>query len=500
MVFRCGHDAQRTMLFASQGSMELTGYQPDALLGNQVIAYGELVHPQDRTELFQELESAITGKRPYQCTYRITTAGGQEKWVLEKGEAIYTAQGKVEAVEGFITDYTERVMALQLLEQRVADHTRRLSALYDILYVASDPSDLHTTITRSLEHVMNAIQAQVGVIHLLTEPDQELRLAAHHGLPETAAARIARIPVQDSQLAGWVVGHKKPLFIPKMSEDPRAANLFFSEAFDVYIGVPIVANDEIRGVFSVLSEDMGRYAAEEEMALLASVGEQLGVVVENARLRQKAEQLVILEERNRLARDLHDSVTQSLYSVTLFAEAGRNLFHSGEHERANHLFEDVLETAQQALKEMRLLVHRLRPSLLETDGLVRALQHRLRAVEGRAGVKNQLVLKGHLEMNSEVEEALYHVAQEALNNAIKHAIASEVKVSLHQDGHGIVALSVTDNGKGFDPEIAAEAGGLGLISMRERIEKLGGTVSVNSVIGQGTTVQTTLPAEAGSIP
>lgn len=496
MAYRGCHDARRTMLFVSQGSVELTGYQPDDLLGNQAIAYGELIHPDDRTAVFQEIESAIAGQRPYRCTYRITTADGQEKWALEKGQAIYTPQGVAEALEGFITDHTERVLALQLLEQRVADRTRRLSALYDILYVASDPSDLHTTIARSLARVMNAIQAQVGIIHLLTESGNALRLVAQQGLSETAATRIDQIPVEDSQLAGWVVAHRQPLIIPKMSEDPRAANLSYSSTFDVYIGVPIVGNDEVRGVFSILSEDLSRTAAREEMALLVSVGEQLGVVVENARLRQKAEQLVLLEERNRLARELHDSVTQSLYSVTLFAEAGRNLIQSGEHERASRLFEDVLETVQQALKEMRLLVHRLRPSLLETEGLARALQHRLRAVEGRAGVKNQLIVKGKLDMNTEVEEALYYVAQEALNNAIKHAVASEVRLFLQQDGQGIIALSVTDNGTGFDPETAAEGGGLGLTSMRERIEKLGGAVTVQSVVGQGTTVRAHLPAVA----
>jgi signal transduction histidine kinase len=95
-----------------------------------------------------------------------------------------------------------------------------------------------------------------------------------------------------------------------------------------------------------------------------------------------------------------------------------------------------------------------------------------------------------------VEEALYYVAQEALNNAIKHAVASEVRLFLQQDGQGIIALSVTDNGTGFDPETAAEGGGLGLTSMRERIEKLGGAVTVQSVVGQGTTVRAHLPAVA----
>ena len=162
----------------------------------------------------------------------------------------------------------------------------------------------------------------------------------------------------------------------------------------------------------------------------------------------------------------------------------------------NRLFGDVLETGQQALKEMRLLVHKLRPSLLEKEGLIRALQHRLRAVEGRAGIKNQLIVEGMLKVTAEIEEALFHVVQEALNNALKHAIASEVWVGLEQDQQEGLTLTVRDNGRGFDLEAAAEGSGLGLISMRERVEKLGGTISYQSSIGQGTTVRVWLPAES----
>jgi signal transduction histidine kinase len=242
----------------------------------------------------------------------------------------------------------------------------------------------------------------------------------------------------------------------------------------------------------VLSGDISRFTAKEEIELLVSVGEQIGVVVENARLRQQAEHLLVLEERNRLARELHDSVTQSLYGITLFAEAGRTLTQANEYERTGDLFSDMLQIGQQALKEMRLLVHKLRPSILEKEGLVRALQYRLDAVEGRAGVKNHLTIEGTIKISDEVEDALYHVAQEALNNALKHAITQEVKVYLRQDEDGL-ELKIVDDGKGFDPQTAVNGGGLGLTSMRERIETLGGTIAYHSTIGQGSTVLARLP-------
>ncbi len=484
------------MLFVSNGCQELTGFAAEELVDKRAVNYEDLILADDREAVTQEIEAAIVENRPYVFTYRLKTAAGQEVWVMDKGEAILNDDGSVESLEGFITDHTERMKALELLEQRVADRTRRLSALYDILEVASDPSDLKTTINRSLQRVLKAVKGNVGAIHLLDNRGETLRLVAQKDLREETAAWLAQINVEESKLAGSVVRHNAPLLIANMRADERTAGLAESSDLDVYIGVPIVANDLVRGVLTVLSNDLSRYTAKEEIELLTSVGEQLGVVVENARLRNQAEQLVVLEERNRLARELHDSVTQSLYSVTLFAEAGLNLTRSGEYDRVGQLFSDVLETGQQALKEMRLLVHKLRPSLLEKEGLIRALQHRLRAVEGRAGIKNQLIVEGALKVTAEVEEALFHVAQEALNNALKHAIASEVRVNIEQDQQEGLTLTVIDNGRGFDLEAAAEGSGLGLISMRERVEKLGGTISYQSRMGQGTTIYVWLPAES----
>jgi signal transduction histidine kinase len=182
--------------------------------------------------------------------------------------------------------------------------------------------------------------------------------------------------------------------------------------------------------------------------------------------------------------------------VTLFAEAGINLAQSGQHQRAGPLFTDTLQTGQQALKEMRLLVHRLRPSVLEEEGLVQALQHRLNAVEGRAGVKHQLLVKGKPDLGAEVEEALYYVVQEALNNALKHADAGEISVSIEQDARGALTLTIEDNGRGFDPQTAVNGSGLGLTSMRERIEKIGGAISYQSAIGKGTKVRIEIPEGA----
>ena len=208
--------------------------------------------------------------------------------------------------------------------------------------------------------------------------------------------------------------------------------------------------------------------------------------------RQRAEaalrELAVLEERHRLARELHDSVTQSLYSLTLFAEAGRRLAGSGELEQLTDYLVELGQTAQQALKEMRLLVYQLRPAALDTEGLIGALQQRLDAVEKRTGVEARLILDGIIELPPSLEEELYHLSQEALNNALKHAAATSVTVRFASDGESI-DLEIEDNGRGFNPEMVSQSGGMGLVGMREREERLGGSLAILSSPGNGTKVK-----------
>jgi signal transduction histidine kinase len=483
MVYRSHHDARRTLLFASAGSLALTGYQPEEMELNQVIAFGDLIHPDDRLAMWQEIDTAIEEKRPYRCIYRLSMAGGQERWVLDRGEARLTAAGYL--LEGFIADHTDRVNFLQLLEQRVADRTRKLSALYKIVAIANEPAPLPTTIARILESVLVAAKAEIGAIHLSHNKSEALQLIAQQGLPTAIAKQLATVDRLSDNLIAQVWRDGAPLI------EEEAGLIEWQHR--TYVGIPIATNEQIQGVLSLFTADANDFYKQEEMDLLLSVGEQIGGVVESAHLRQQAERLAIAEERNRLARALHDSVTQSLYSVTLFAEAGRKLAEAEAHQRASSYFDDVLQTGQQALKEMRLLVHNLRPSALAQEGLVRALQHRLNAVEGRAGIHHQLIVADDLNLTAELEEALYHISQEALNNAIKHAFASEVLVQISQTEDGWVTLQICDNGQGFDSETAVDSGGLGLTSINERVALLGGTVIYESAARQGTQVVVQLP-------
>ena len=161
---------------------------------------------------------------------------------------------------------------------------------------------------------------------------------------------------------------------------------------------------------------------------------------------------------------------------------------AGDLDRVEGYLERLGDISQQALKEMRLLVYELRPLVLKREGLVGALQQRLDAVEKRAGVDARLLVEGEVELPALVEEGLYRIAQEALNNVLKHAAATSVTVTVRSEGDH-AELEIADNGTGFELDAMIDQGGMGLVSMRERVEKMGGSFAVLSAPAEGTRVR-----------
>jgi signal transduction histidine kinase len=204
-------------------------------------------------------------------------------------------------------------------------------------------------------------------------------------------------------------------------------------------------------------------------------------------LRQREREKAITEERNRLARELHDSVTQALYGVALYSEAAVGHLAQGDTDRVAEQLKELQDTSQEALAEMRLLIFELRPPILDELGLVAALQARLQAVEGRAGLKTEFKTNLEERLPPEVEEGVYRIALEALNNALKYAQARNIKIHLSQDERS-ASLEVVDDGIGFDLVTVHERGGLGLSAMEERAVELGGRLTVETAPGSGTRI------------
>lgn len=215
--------------------------------------------------------------------------------------------------------------------------------------------------------------------------------------------------------------------------------------------------------------------------------DQAAIAIENARLRQQAEKLVVIEERQRLARELHDSVTQSLYSVTLFADATRLALSSENETEAIENLNELRNMAREAMLDMRLLIFELHPPILEKEGLVAAIKTRLESVEARSGIETEFIVDGDRRLPLPIESELYRISQEALNNVVRHAKAQYIKINLIIKQRRF-RMEIFDDGKGFDPILAKQSSGMGLRGINERVTKIHGDLSIDSSPGNGTTI------------
>jgi signal transduction histidine kinase len=377
------------------------------------------------------------------------------------------------------------------LETQVVVRTKELSALNAVASVVSRSLDLDQVLTNALEKTLEVVEIEAGGIYLLQDDGQTLNIAAHKGLSEPIVAEVDHLKVGEG-FSGQVAQTGEPLVVQDISTDPRLTRSVIKESdFHSLAIAPLISRGEVVGTLFVITSRVREFS-QQGIELLRSIGGQIGVAVENAKLYERAQQMAVVEERQRMARELHDSVTQSLHSSTLLAEAGHRVAGAGDLERTQRYLAWLGETSQQALKEMRLMVYELRPLTLKEEGLVGALQQRLNAVERRAGVDAHLVVSEEIELPRDVEEAFFRIAQEALNNALKHATPTSVALTIQTEGSVTdqrVALEVADDGIGFDTNAVADKGGMGLASMRERAEQIGGQLTIHSALAEGTRVK-----------
>ena len=480
MAYRSPLQETRHMELVSEGALELTGYAPSQFITPPTASFAALIHPDDRDKTWLMLKTAVQEKRPFELQYRIRTADNNIKWVREQGSGLFTPDGELLAVEGFISDMTEQVLSQQILERRVVDRTQKLSALYEMTAISVEEDDLKISLKQALTWALTAVRAQTGLVHLLDDKAVHLHLAVQQQLPTTLTTTLTTVPVDS--FWGEGLRTESPIILDVTMQPEEAPPFLQPNTLHVYAGLPIAVRGHKLGVLHIWRRAK-RPFSESDVALLAAAAGQMGTTIENARLHRENERLLLLDERNRLARELHDAVTQSLYSMTLFAETNRRFADAGNLEQVTLYSRRLEETAAQSLKEMRLLLHNLRPSILQSSGLSGALQQRLDAVEKRAGIQSRLLCDRGMILLPSVEEMLFHIAEEALNNALKHGLATAVSVTLSQSANH-VKMIVEDNGSGFDETNLQDSGGLGLTTMRERAALLGGSLTIDSHSGK----------------
>ncbi|MGD8794455.1 MAG: GAF domain-containing protein, partial [Anaerolineae bacterium] len=304
-----------------------------------------------------------------------------------------------------------------------------------------------------------------------------------------------RLGVGQQGVWGQVAAGGEPVIVPDVSREPHFHAVPGTEGVRSHICVPLRTKEAVIGVMSAASDESNAFD-DSDLVVLQSLADQAAIAVENIRLYEQAQQLAVIEERGRLARDLHDAVTQTLFSSSLIADALPDLWENNPEE-GRQLLAELRQLSRGALAEMRTLLLELRPAaLVETD-----LRHLLRqlgeATAGRTGLPVAVEAEEICPLPDDVHVALYRIAQEALNNTVKHARAGRVEICLRcLDGRTGIELSVRDDGRGFDPaEIAPDRLGLGIL--RERAQAIGAKLEITSQPGEGTRVEVVWRAPVG---
>jgi PAS domain S-box-containing protein len=353
---------------------------------------------------------------------------------------------------------------------------------------ASRATELEDFLTESVSQIVYAFKSQASALFLLEERNSDSRilsLAAHHEFSQEIFAGISSIP-GSIDLVSWMLEHWEPLLIPDVSADSRMPLAMQKSGIQSLLIVPMIIEEKVLGMISLARVEKPGFGSD-EIARLTVLADEVAAFIHSDRQRRMA---IALRERQRLVRDLHDSVTQKLYGLLTLTEAAQAGLEAGSLDMPAQVLSRIGENARQALKEMRLFLYELQPVDLEREGLISILNQRLAAVEGRADIKARLLADEKICLPLPKEVALYFIAQEALNNVLRHACAKSVTVCLKQK-KGNVTLEIEDDGSGFDIK-HADNGGMGLRNMRERIEQVNGKLKISSSQGKGTKIMVTV--------
>jgi two-component system, NarL family, sensor kinase len=362
-----------------------------------------------------------------------------------------------------------------------------ISILKEIAELLNEGVDSKTVLAGVLKKLLNLTGLQTGWIFLIDDKGQH-QLAAKEALPEPLAQQDNRRMCKGDC---WCVSRYNNGKLNKavnIIECQRIENVILENAGDTgglthHATVPLRAGNERFGILNVGSPYKTHFQ-KDELALLEAVAFQIGTALKRIKLTQREQETALISERNRLARDLHDSVNQLLFSLSLTARAGREMT---ENEEVKQTFAYIQDLSQVALGEMRALIWQLKPQGLE-NGIISAL----RSYAEMLGLTIEAKLIGISSFPEKIEEALWRIGQEALGNCKKHSQVTDVSLVLNRSS-GSVTMTIKDSGCGFFYDESFELPSYGLKNMKARTEALNGTFLLNSEPGSGTEIQIQIP-------
>lgn len=362
--------------------------------------------------------------------------------------------------------------------------------------------ELETLLESILKELNRVVEYDGSTILIIN--GSHLEVCAYRGKCYPPEMESLRFPLTDP-LDSMVIQSRKPVVISDTNNSTPEARAFRSSVSDKYptpfkhirswIGVPLLVKDRIIGELA-LDHHIPNFYQADHVEMIFAFANQAAVAIENAQLYKRTREAAILEERKRISMDLHDSVSQSFYGISLGAQTVNKILekegiNEAIRDRLNQPLDNIQELAETGLSEMRSLIFELHPEVLKERGIIKSIEYQAASLKQRHKINIITKLCSEPNLTYETKEAIYRITQEALNNIIKHAEVSEASISLKPSGRQII-LEITDNGKGFDPEVNIP-GQFGLQNMRERVESLGGKFSLTSASGLGTTVSCLFP-------
>ncbi len=414
------------------------------------------------------------------------TVGARTNFYDMTLDPLYDSNGAVTGLTCAATDITERRQIEEEMRRRLAEIEGIQRITKGLLQKIGLDEVLEIVCTEAMR-----LTGAKGSAVLLLDQDGWLKLTHRAGSPVYS---LDRLPV-DGSIAGRAFQTGSHVWANRLESDPNEAadqwqGFPWTPGLLSMLSVPLKVDKQAIGVLNIL-EKPGEIT-QEDVRIIDMFADQAAIIIEHVRLQHQAEQFAVLEERQRLARELHDSVTQALYSVTLYADAARMAFFAKQWEALERNLQELRSMAREAMYDMRLLVFELRPFMLEKEGVASALRARLAAVEGRSGLKTELLVDGERRLPINIEEDIYRIGQEGLNNVVKHAQAREVQLRLKY-AEDAVSLELIDDGLGFDINSASNSGGVGLRGIQERAQQLGGSLKIESAPEQGTRLTVKIP-------
>ena len=491
-----------SFLFVNEAFAQVAGYQPEELLG---VNAASVLHPDSLDAAhaaWEDIRTGVMSQAPGELT--LVDRRGRKRILETTGVLIEYQEQR--ALAWFTRDITER----KAREQELRRRNRELKALNAVASAMSTPVSADEMLSRTLQQMLTALELRVGWIITLDENGQT-RLAASQGLNEPEQQVIAFPECR----CGMALIQGTPTIVYPTEERCILHRLLAEEerGLTCHAAAPVQARDQVLGILSVAAA--GPQAIDQaDITLLEAVGRQIGVALENARLWEelrRKEQIrgellaqVIRaqeEERQRIARELHDGIGQSLNALVFGLNAVSTALEQAP-QVASELTERLTVSVSDTVKELQDVIYDLRPSLLDDLGLCRALRWYMQERLQSRGVRVILDAPETLRLPPDAETTLFRIAQEATTNVIKHAQARQMGVTLDA-APAQVRMEIWDDGVGFDPRatLAGDNGrrGWGLLGMQERVALLGGEFTVESQPGAGSRLTVILPLEAANI-